>query len=115
VEQVVSREHQVREAINGIVDPCSTAMAEPAGIDDMGIVEHVRIDGDAVEVDLLPTSAHCLFTGLFEEEIEERVGALPWVGSVRVALSSSLDIWDESRMHPRLRERLRLRRQMLRA
>ena len=109
------RAAQVREAINAIVDPCSAAMSEPAGIADMGLLEQVSIDGDEVAVELLPTSAHCLFVGLFEEEIEERVGTLPWVGSVRVTLSRSLDIWDESRMDPRLRERLRLRRAALRA
>jgi metal-sulfur cluster biosynthetic enzyme len=109
------RAQQVRDAINAIVDPCSAAMSEPAGIADMGLVEHLRIDGDEVAVELLPTSAHCLFVGLFEEEIEERVGRLPWVGSVHVTLSSSLEIWDESRMDPRLRERLRLRRAALRA
>ena len=110
-----ARARAVRDAINAIVDPCSTAMAEPAGIDDMGIVEAVRLDGDRVEVELLPTSAHCLFTGLFEEEIEQRVGTLPWVGSVHVTLSRSLEIWDESRMSPRLRERLARRRAALRA
>jgi metal-sulfur cluster biosynthetic enzyme len=85
-------------------------MATPIGIDDMGIVEDVRITGDRVEVVLLPTSPHCLFLGLFEEEIEARVGALPWVDVVSVRLTDGEEIWSEERMARGARQRLARRR-----
>lgn len=108
-------EADVRARINAIVDPCSTAMAEPIGIDDFGIVQHVRIDGGEVEVVLLPTSPHCLFLGLFEEEIEQRLRTLPGVTSVRVTLTDGAEVWDEQRIAPTARRRLQQRRRSARA
>ena len=100
----------VREAINAIADPCSIALVEPIGLGDLGLVEDVRIAGGDVEVSLVPTSPHCLFLGLFEEQIESRVGALDWVDSVVVRLDEGETIWDETRMTASARERLRRRR-----
>jgi metal-sulfur cluster biosynthetic enzyme len=105
----------VRDVLNGIVDPCSAAMAEPIGIADMGLVEDVRVDGGRVEVVLVPTSPHCLFVGLFEEELEKRLSALPWVESVGVELDEGTIIWDEQRMTDAARERLARRRSALRS
>ena len=106
----MSRIDAVRNAINAIVDPCSVAMTEPIGLADLGIIERVEIEDDRVEVTLLPTSPHCLFLGLFEEEIERRVRALDWVRTVEVRLTEGLEIWDESRMSEAARERLARRR-----
>jgi metal-sulfur cluster biosynthetic enzyme len=100
----------VRERINGVVDPCSSAMSVPIGLADMGIVDEIRIDGGDVEVTLLPTSPGCLFLGLFEEEIEARVRALPWVGQVSVRHTDREDIWTEERMAAGARRRLAVRR-----
>lgn len=107
------RRRAVLEAVNGIADPCSIAMTEPIGIADLGLVEDVGISGGRVEIALLPTSPHCLFVGLFEEEIEERVSALGWVESVHVRLDEGETIWDESRMTTAARERLARRRAAL--
>jgi metal-sulfur cluster biosynthetic enzyme len=104
------RRRAVVEAVNGIADPCSIAMAEPIGIADLGLVEDVDISGGCGEISLLPTSPHCLFVGLFEEEIETRVSALGWVESVRVRLDEGETIWDEDRMTTGARERLARRR-----
>ncbi len=101
-----TRDAEVRAAINAVVDPCSAAMTVPIGLDDLGIVENVHVDDGHVRVSLLPTSPHCLFLGLFEEEIESRVGALEWVRSVDVRLSESLAIWDESHLSDGARRRL---------
>jgi metal-sulfur cluster biosynthetic enzyme len=108
------RDAEVREVLNGIFDPCSMAMAEPIGISDMGLVEEVRTDGGRVAVVLVPTSPHCMFIGLFEEEVEKRVSALSWVESVTVELEEGTIIWDEARMTPSARERLARRRSAIR-
>lgn len=102
-------------AVNGIADPCSIAMTEPIGIADLGLVEEVRIDGGHVEVVLVPTSPHCLYVGLFEEEVGARVLALEFVDSVSVEHDEGRVIWDETRMAPEARERLRRRRAALSA
>jgi metal-sulfur cluster biosynthetic enzyme len=111
VSAAEGRAGEVRQRINEIVDPCSSAMATPIGIDDLGILEEVVVDGDDVRVVLLPTSPHCLYVGLFEEQIEARVGALPWVRSVDVSLTRSMEIWDEGRLSELARRRLGRRRE----
>jgi metal-sulfur cluster biosynthetic enzyme len=103
----------VRAAINTIIDPCSVALAEPVGLVDLGLLERVAVSGDAVEVTLIPTSPHCLFLGLFEEQVEERLSKLPWVRSVKVSLDEGETIWDKTRMAPQARERLQRRRKVL--
>jgi metal-sulfur cluster biosynthetic enzyme len=100
----------VRAVLNGIFDPCSMAMAEPIGIADMGLVEDIRVEGSHVVVVLVPTSPHCMFLSLFEEEVERRVSELPGVDSVRVELEEGTVIWDETRMTDAARERLARRR-----
>lgn len=109
-----SRAAAVRAVLNSIVDPCSAAMAEPIGIADMGLVEDVRVEAGHVVVVVVPTSPHCLFTALFEEEIEKRVAALPWVESVRVELEEGGIIWDERRLSDAARARLARRRDAMR-
>jgi len=104
------RESEIRRAINAILDPCSVAMTEPVGINDLGIVERVDVDGSAVRVHLLLTSPHCLYVGHFQDRIEAAVGALPGVDAVEVRLSDSTDIWDEGRMSEAARMRLARRR-----
>jgi metal-sulfur cluster biosynthetic enzyme len=109
------READVREKLNAIVDPCSAALAEPVGIVDLGLIERIEVAGGQIDVVLLPTSPQCLFVGLFEEEIEQRLHALPWVESVRVTLDEGETIWDESRMTADAREWLARRRATARA
>jgi metal-sulfur cluster biosynthetic enzyme len=105
------RRLEVWNAINSVADPCSIALAEPIGIADLGLLEAIRVTAEgSVEITLVPTSPHCLFVGLFEEEIEARVSALGWVRSVCVRLDEDGTIWDEERMTPTARMRLMRRR-----
>jgi metal-sulfur cluster biosynthetic enzyme len=104
------RADAVWEAVNQVVDPCSRAMAEPIGLGDLGLIEGIRIDGDCVEVTLVPTSPQCLFVGLFAEEAAAKVSELDWVRSVDVRLDEGTTIWDEDRMTDTARRRLMRRR-----
>ncbi len=100
------RQDEVRRLLNRVFDPCSVAARVPVGIVDLGIVEAVTVDGGHVHVELLLTSPHCLYVGHFEQVIEERLAALPWVEAVRVGLSESAEIWDEGRMTAAARRRM---------
>lgn len=102
----MTRHAEVVAALDGIVDPCSVAAGTPAGLAAMGIVEEVTIDGDSVAITLLPTFAGCLFAGLFAQQAEERVGALPWCERVGVRLVGDR-IWTDERMSPALLARRR--------
>ena len=104
---------EVREVLNGVVDPCSAAARSPTGLVDMGIVAGVEhVSGDVV-VRLLPTFAGCMFVSLFADQAEQRIGALPWCRSVRVETVAD-ELWTEERMAPAARERLERRRRRLR-
>lgn len=109
------RLQEVRHALGGIVDPCSAAAGEPLSLIEMGVVDAVEVCGDVVRVRLLPTSPACLFTPLFEEEIERRVRQLAWCAAVEVTFAPADAIWDEERIAPAARERLERRRARLRA
>jgi metal-sulfur cluster biosynthetic enzyme len=104
----VAREAQVVAAVNEIADPCSCGVGVPTGIADLGLLERVELDGGSVRVVLTTTSPSCMFVGHFEEEIERRVGSLPWVDSVEVELDYGV-MWDESRMSERARAELHAR------
>lgn len=107
----MSRREQVVTRLNAIADPCSCATGEPIGIVDMGIVRDIRVTGDRVEIDILPTFPGCLYVGMFEHEAEQRLLALPWCAGVTVRqVSSGDDVWSEARMAPAARERLAQRR-----
>jgi metal-sulfur cluster biosynthetic enzyme len=100
-EPIRDRRLGVLAAINQVVDPCSVGVRVPIGVVDMGLVESMNLDGGHVSIELLTTTPFCLFTGLFEEEIQQRVSALPWVESVHVGFNSDprlLGAWDEGRM-----------------
>jgi metal-sulfur cluster biosynthetic enzyme len=108
------RVQEIWHTLNQIVDPCSIAMSTPLGIADLGLIERIDVSEGFVAVDLVPTSPHCLFIGLFEEEVEQRIAALPWVKSLRVEINDGGIIWDETRMTHAARTRIAEHRAALR-
>jgi len=93
-----ARRREVLDRIDAIVDPCSQSLGRPAGLVAMGIVERIDVAAGTVTVLLLPTFPTCLFRGFFEEEIRERVGALPWCRGVTIEFCPADQLWDPSRM-----------------
>jgi metal-sulfur cluster biosynthetic enzyme len=104
---------EVAAALDAVVDPCSAAAGEPAGLLAMGIVHGVRIEGGRVEVTLLPTFAGCLFTGLFAEAVTRGLDDLPWCRQAIVETTAE-ELWTEARMSPELATRLARRRALAR-
>ena len=101
------RRGEVLALLDEIHDPCSVGIGRPIGLVGMGIIEEVAVADNAVRVIVLPTFPDCLFRGVFEAEIERRIGALPWCRSVTVAFAAADRTWDESRMTPDALRRLR--------
>jgi metal-sulfur cluster biosynthetic enzyme len=96
---------EIRAHINDIHDPCSIATGDALGLEDMGLVEAVDIDGDGtVSVKIRLTSPTCGMVGLFAAEIQDRVGTLPGVRRVDVAFDRGLD-WRPDMMSPDARRR----------
>lgn len=73
-------EGDVREALRSVSDPEVPVLS----ILDLGVVESVRVDGDALEVVLLPTFTGCPALGFIQAAVEERLRCLPGVRQVHV-------------------------------
>lgn len=102
----MTTEGEVREALNGIVDPCSTAAGVPAGLCDMGLVHAVDVDpGGRVSVRLGVTEPGCFMIGSFAAEARIRLLALGDVTAVELELDEGFD-WTEDSMDPAYRKRL---------
>jgi len=92
----------VWEALAGVHDP----EIPPCSITDLGVVEDVRVDGGAVEVDLLPTFAGCPALDAIREDCEQVVAAAAPGAEVRVRFVTSPP-WTSDRITPAGREALR--------
>jgi ring-1,2-phenylacetyl-CoA epoxidase subunit PaaD len=106
----VERERVVKGLLDEIVDPCSVVAGTPIGLLQMGIVDAVDVHGDDVSIKLLPTFPGCIYTAVFAGEIERRLAALDWPAAIEVSVIVDGQIWDEDRMSPEARERLRVAR-----
>jgi metal-sulfur cluster biosynthetic enzyme len=89
-----------------IVDPCSASFGHPIGLVGMGMIERLDVRGGTVAVLLLPTFPNCMFRGVFEEEIEKRLLALPWCRRATISFCPADRTWDESRLSASARRAL---------
>ena len=62
--------------IEAIVDPCSRTIGKPICLASMGIIERLEISDGSVSV-RIPIFPDCLFRGVFGQEVEKRLLALP--------------------------------------
>jgi metal-sulfur cluster biosynthetic enzyme len=93
-------ETEVRRILDEIKDPCSVAASVPMGLDEMGIVKSVAIDGNGrVSVELRLTSPFCEMISFMRNEALAKIGNLPGVRSVAVTHDSGLD-WDHDLIAP---------------
>jgi len=90
-------EDAVRDALRGIVDPCSAANGSNLDIVEMGLVKSVEIDDSEVRVEMRLTTPACHMVPYFIEEIENGVGALSGVESVEVDTDDGME-WEEDIM-----------------
>lgn len=101
-----SLEQAVGDAIAKVDDPCSVRANAPLNVFELGLVRawSVGVDGD-VHVTLSPTSPSCVLIGSIMQGIERRVGAVPGVASVAVALDRET-FWTEDLMSAEGRRKL---------
>jgi metal-sulfur cluster biosynthetic enzyme len=102
-------EHEIRTALNSIIDPCSVAAGCAAGLDDMGLVRRVALhdtaDGAHVEVVIAVTEYGCLMGAPFATEAYKALSALDGVAQVNVLLDERFD-WEPEDMSDAYRLRL---------
>jgi metal-sulfur cluster biosynthetic enzyme len=95
----------VRAALNSVVDPCSVAAGAPAGLDDMGLVRAIDVDGRSVDVTIGVTEPTCLMGAIFLRDAEAAIREQCDVDVVRVRLDHTLR-YDESMQRPEYAARL---------
>jgi metal-sulfur cluster biosynthetic enzyme len=103
-------EAQVRDVLNGILDPCSIAAGVPAGMADMGMITDIQIRADGtgghrVGVAIGLTDPACVLLGSFANEARERLTGLSGVTAVDVTLDHELE-WTPGRLAPHYQRRL---------
>ncbi len=78
----MATETDIRTALSLVIDP-----ELHADIVDLGMVETVSIEGTEVTVGLALTIASCPMRGQIESDVKRRVGALPGVSAVEIAMT----------------------------
>lgn len=106
----------IRQAVDGIQDPCALAQGIPIGLIEMGLLTGLKMTADgggfAVELRLRLTAPGCLYWIYFERELRQRVRVLEGVMSVSVELDDAFD-WTPDVMGDRAQALLRSRRKDL--
>jgi metal-sulfur cluster biosynthetic enzyme len=89
----------LRAALGGVVDPCSLALGAPTDIWQMGLVEHLEVDGGRVRVGLVLTDPACVFFRGIRSHVVDALSAVPGVEDVDVELVAGV-VWTPDRMQP---------------
>ena len=97
-------DERVRDALRGIVDPCSAANGSNLDIVEMGLVKNIQVNDGDVRVEMRLTTPACHMVPYFIEEIEERVGALSGVESVEVETDDGMG-WNTEMMSEEAKEK----------
>jgi metal-sulfur cluster biosynthetic enzyme len=107
------RRSQIEAELEAVVDPCSCLTPSPVSILDLGLVREIEVADGAITITLCMTDPMCMYFVDIAGEIETRIAALGWTGTVSVNWDTAAD-WDPELMRPaarraRLEARLRLR------
>ena len=102
-------EAELRERLNEIVDPCSAAAGEPAGLVDMGLIRSLAVADGEVTVVVCVTHPSCMMAPVFLAQVRQAAEEAPGVTAVHASLDTGFD-WTEADMAPAYRERLARRR-----
>jgi metal-sulfur cluster biosynthetic enzyme len=83
---------RVLTELDQIQDPCSIAAAFPMGLSEMGLIADVSVSLEGhVHVRMRLTGPGCHMVGYFNEEIENRISALPGIRSVVMTFDVGLE------------------------
>jgi metal-sulfur cluster biosynthetic enzyme len=96
----------VRDALAGVVDPCSIATGVPLTLAEMGMVTDIAVDDGRVTVTLVLTSPVCWQAGNIIQAVEASISRVPRVTAVRCTIDHDAG-WLPGQMDPHARRRLR--------
>ncbi len=84
-----------------VLDPCSIGMGVPVNLEEMGLVEEVRVDSGHVHVRLVLTDTSCVFFGDIRRHVVDAIRVLEGVDDVAVEIDASI-MWTPDRAHSAL-------------
>jgi metal-sulfur cluster biosynthetic enzyme len=87
----------VREQLHKVVDPCSAATGSNLDIVEMGLVDTIDIDDGHADIQMRLTTPACHMIPYFVQEVEEQVGDLTGIESVKLETDNGLE-WTEDMM-----------------
>lgn len=96
---MTSLERSVWDRLDTVRDPCSVRMGKPLGLVQMGLVESVVVEADAIRVRLVLTGPGCVFYFRFAEDIERVLAPVAAGRDIDVAIEDAI-MWTADRMHP---------------
>lgn len=95
--------------LDTIIDPCSSAVGAPVGIETLGLVRALSVSqgesGTVIDVTIGVTEPGCVMSVPFAATARERLTLLPNVERVNVQLDRAFD-WKPEDMSATYRERL---------
>ena len=103
----------VRQRLRSVVDPCSAAVGTDIDVVELGLIDAVTVEGNAVTVSMRLTSPGCLMVEYFAREVDEAVGALPGVKRVTLETDAGFE-WHRGMMESSARAKRQRRRRELR-
>jgi metal-sulfur cluster biosynthetic enzyme len=89
-------------ALDTVKDPCNVLSGHDLSIVDMGLINRIHANGDAIEIGVTFTEPGCLFGYRIIEHMEDLAAALPGVTEIRV-IPEPFPLWDPSRLSPKAR------------
>jgi metal-sulfur cluster biosynthetic enzyme len=93
----------ITDALRDVYDPCCADRG--LSVVDMGLIDHIAVDGDQTTVDLVLTSGWCPFVVPLLDTIRRRIADLDLVRPIDVRV-----VWDRAwtsdRLSPLARQRL---------
>lgn len=104
VSEPVDRVVPDREAILGALDAVADPEIPSVSIVDLGMVDGVRVDEDAIRIELLPTFVGCPALDAIQHAVEDRLAAFDRPVEVEFGFRVP---WTSERITPRGRARLR--------
>ncbi len=85
--------------LTGVLDPCSCMTDTPLNIVELGLVDEIELQGNAVTITLVATSPMCLYMPQIIKEAEEVISGIDWVDTVDV-VHDMHTLWYPARMEP---------------
>jgi metal-sulfur cluster biosynthetic enzyme len=86
-------DHEIREALGRVFDPCSVAAGRPTSILDMGLVLDWEMCGDTLNIRFAVTFAGCTMAPHFVEAACEELRRIPGIRSVDARIDTA-HVWE---------------------